>query len=143
MNYFEACKFCELVKKYNDDKLKFFLGSPVKYLVLYAGINNMPLFNIGTTLLELYQGSNYKFSAFGEDGWDVMAYASSEVLIKLDNGRQKFERPACYLSSLYYDTTLTETELCIKAMQRFLDVNDLEIFWNEIYREGVSLLVTN
>ena len=142
MNYFEACKFCELVKKYNDDKLKFLLGSPVKYLVLYAGTNNMPLFNIGTTLLKVYQDLNYKISAFGEDGWDVMAYASSEVLIKLDND-QKFERPACYLSSLYYDTTLTETEFCIKAMQRFLDVNDLEIFWNEIYREGVSLLVTN
>ena len=143
MNYFEACKFCELVKKYNDDKLKFLLGSPVKYLVLYAGTNNMPLFNIGTTLLKLYQDLNYKISAFGEDGWDVMAYASSEVLIKLDNGHQKFERPACYLSSLYYDTTLTETEFCIKAMQRFLDVNDLEIFWNEIYQEGVSLLVNN
>ena len=143
MNYFEACKFCELVKKYNDNKLKFFLGSPVKYMVLYLGDKRKPLFNIGTTQLKLYSGLNYKFSAFAEDGWDVMAYASSEELIKLDNGRQKFERPACYLSSLYYDTTLTETELCIKAMQRFLDVNDLEIFWNEIYREGVSLLVTN
>ena len=143
MNYFEACKFCELVKKYNDDKLKFFLGSPVKYLVLYLGDKRKPLFSIGTTQLKMYQDSNYKISAFGEDGWDVMAYASSEVVIKLDNG-QEFKRfPACYLSSLYYDTTLTETKFCIKAMQRFLDVNDLEIFWNEIYREGVSLLVTN
>lgn len=141
MNYFEACKFCELVKKYNNDKLKFFLGSPVKYMVLYLGDKRKPLFNIGTTQLKMYQDINYKISAFGEDGWDVMAYASSQVVIKLDNG-QEFKRfPACYLNSLYYDTTLTDTEFCIKAMQRFLDVNDLELFWNEIYKEGISLLV--
>lgn len=141
MNYFEACKFCELAKKYNNDKLKFFLGSPVKYLVLYLGDKRKPLFNIGTTQLKMYQDLNYKISAFGEDGWDVMAYASSEVVIELDNG-QKFKRfPACYLSSLYYENTLTETEFCIKAMQRLLDVNDLELFWNEIYKEGISLLV--
>lgn len=140
MNYFEACKFCELVKKYNNDKLKFFLGSPVKYMVLYLGDKRKPLFNIGTTQLKMYQDINYKISAF-EDGWDVMAYASSQVVIKLDNG-QEFKRfPACYLNPLYYDTTLTDTELCIKAMQRFLDVNDLELFWNEIYKEGISLLV--
>lgn len=141
MNYFEACKFCELVKKYNDNKLKFLLGSSVNYLVLYLGDKRKPLFNVGTTQIKMYQDSNYKISAFSEEGWDVMAYASSQVVIKLDNG-QEFKRfPACYLSYLYYDNTITEKELCIKAMQRFLDVNDLELFWNEIYKEGVSLLV--
>ncbi len=81
MNYFEACKFCKLVKKYNNDKLKFFLGSPVNYLVLYSGDKRKPLFNASSTQIKLYQDINYKISAFGEDGWGVMAYASSEATI--------------------------------------------------------------
>lgn len=141
MNYFEACKFGELVKKCNDDKLKLLLGSPVNYLVRPAGINNMPLFNVSLTQIKLYQDVNYKVSAFSKDGWDVMAYASDSVKIKLDSGQELKRLPACYLSSLYYDNTITEKEICIKAMQRLLDLNDLELFWNEVYKEGISVLV--
>lgn len=141
MNYFEACKFCKLVKKHNDGKLKFLLGSPVNYLVHPAGINNIPLFNASLSQIKLYQNINYKFSAFSKDGWDVMAYASDSVKIKPATGLGLKRLPACYLSLLYYDTTITEKEICIKAMQRLLDLNDLELFWNEIYKEGISLLV--
>lgn len=141
MNYFEACKFCKLVKKHNDGKLKFLLGSTVNYLVRPACINNMPLFNVSLTQIKLYQDVNYKVSAFSQDGWDVMAYASDSVKIKLDSGQELKRLPACYLSSLYYDTTITEKEICIKAMQRLLDLNNLELFWNEVYKEGISLLV--
>lgn len=141
MNYFEACKFGELVKKCNDDKLKLLLGSPVNYLVRPAGINNMPLFNVSLTQIKLYQDVNYKVSAFSKDGWDVMAYASDSVKIKLDSGQELKRLPACYLSSLYYDNTITEKEIRIKAMQRLLDLNDLELFWNEVYKEGISVLV--
>lgn len=141
MNYFEACKFGELVKKCNDDKLRFLLGSPVNYLVRYAAINNIPLFNTSLSQIKLYQDINYKLSVFSNDGWDVMAYASDSVKLKLDNSREFKRLPACYLSLLYYDNTITEKEICIKAMQRLLDLNDLELFWNEIYKEGISLLV--
>ena len=141
MNYFEACKFGELVKKCNDDKLKLLLGSPVNYLVRPADINNMPLFNVSLTQIKLYQDVNYKVSAFSKDGWGVMAYASDLVKIKLDSGQELKRLPACYLSSLYYDNTITEKEICIKAMQRLLGLNDLELFWNEIYKEGISILV--
>lgn len=134
MNYFEACKFGELVKKCNGDKLKLLLGSPVNYLVRPASINNIPLFNASLTQIKLYQDVNYKVSAFINDDWDVMAYASDSVKIKLDSGQELKRLPACYLSSLYYDTTITEKEICIKAMQRLLDLNDLELFWNESYK---------
>ena len=44
MNYFEACKFGELVKKKcNGDNLKLLLGSPVNYLVRPASINNITI----------------------------------------------------------------------------------------------------
>ena len=75
MNYFEACKFCKLVKKHNDDKLKFLLGSPVNYLVRLASINNIPLFNASLTQIKLYQDVNYKVSAFINGDWEqCMAY---------------------------------------------------------------------
>lgn len=121
MNYFEACKFGELVKKCNGDKLKLLLGSPVNYLVRPAGINNIPLFNASLSQIKLYQDINYKFSAFGKDGWDVMAYASDSVKIKPATGLGLKRLPACYLSLLYYDDTITEKEICIKAMKEASD----------------------
>jgi hypothetical protein len=141
MNYFEACNFCELVKKYNDNKLKSFLGSSVEYIVIPAVDKCKPLLNADFLLITLHQNTTYKISSFNEDYWDVLAYASNPVIIKLDSGQELKRLPACYLSFLYYDTTISEKELCIKAMQRFLDVGNLEIFWNEIYKEGISFLV--
>lgn len=137
MNYFEAVKFLDDIDKYNKEKISFLLGENPSYLLspLFPKSESILLYD--TELFDRVLNFKCNLRMFALDDWDVIAYSSTPI----NDPYGVREIPTIQLSKMYYKTTLTETNLGIRALELRTAYKNTKDFWcKEIFENASGLL---